>query len=72
VTEVAGNFTGPLRPFPYTFRGLRDVPDHIKKPDYATTGAPNQHFQTLANKSAPIYTDEEDIVKLRKVCLIAR
>ena len=44
ITEVAGHFTGPLRPFPYSFRGLREIPDNIHKPDYATTGAPNQHF----------------------------
>ena len=40
----AGTFTGPLRPAPYSFRGHREVPAEIKKPDYATTGAPNQHF----------------------------
>ena len=31
-------FTGPLRPFPYSFTGKREVPDHIKKPDYAKSG----------------------------------
>ena len=39
-----GHFTGPMRPFPYSFNGLRDIPNDIPKPDYATTGAPNQHF----------------------------
>ena len=43
-TEPAGIFTGPLRPHPYSFKGLRPVPDEIGKPDYATSGAPNQHF----------------------------
>ena len=43
-------YTGPLRPYPYSFKGKRNVPEEIKKPDYATTGQPNQHFQTLANR----------------------
>ena len=33
-----------MRPFPYTFKGMREVPEHIKKPDYAKSGKPNQHF----------------------------
>lgn len=39
-------FTGPLRPFPYTFTGRREVPSEIVKPDYArnSTGAPNADF----------------------------
>ena len=43
-SEPAGNFTGPLRPFPYSFRGHREVPETVQKPDYATSGSPNQHF----------------------------
>jgi hypothetical protein len=31
------------------------VPTHIKKPDYAATGQPNQHFQQIADKSIKIY-----------------
>lgn len=31
-------YSGPLRPFPYSFKGHRPVPEHIKKPDYARTG----------------------------------
>jgi len=42
--EPAGQFTGPMRPFPKSFPGLRDVPEGLAKPDYATSGAPNQHF----------------------------
>ena len=34
----SGIYTGPLRPFPYSFKGHREVPDHIKKPDYAKSG----------------------------------
>ena len=36
-------FSGPLRPYPYSFKGHRKVPEHIKKPDYAKTGQPNMH-----------------------------
>lgn len=39
--ESGFKFTGPLRPFPYSFVGKREVPEEIKKPDYAKTGAPN-------------------------------
>ena len=42
--ESGYKFTGPLRPFPYSFTGKRKVPAEIKKPDYAKSGAPNQHF----------------------------
>lgn len=36
-------FTGPLRPFPYSFQGRREVPAEIVKPDYVRNkmGAPN-------------------------------
>lgn len=43
--ETGFKFTGPLRPFPYSFTGHRKVPGHIKRPDYAKTGAPNASFQ---------------------------
>ena len=36
--EEGFNYTCPLRPFPYSFTGKRQVPDHIKAPDYAKTG----------------------------------
>lgn len=69
--ESGFKFTGPLRPFPYTFTGHRPVPDHIKKPDYAKTGAPNQSFQQLADKQIPVY-GADDIQKIRLACKIAR
>lgn len=37
-TGASKLFAGPMRPFPYTFKGRRAVPDDIKKPDYANTG----------------------------------
>lgn len=39
--EKSSIYTGPLRPFPYTIKGKRNVPKNIKKPDYATTGQPD-------------------------------
>ena len=69
--ESGFKFTGPLRPFPYTFTAHRAVPDHIKKPDYAKTGAPNASFQQLADKQAPVYGPAE-IEKIRAACKIAR
>lgn len=69
--ESGFKFTGPLRPYPYSFTGKRKVPDHIKKPDYANTGQPNSHFQNIADKTPPVHSPEE-ILTIRKVCLIAR
>lgn len=37
-------YSGSLRPHPYSFEGRREVPEHIKKPDYAVTGAPAPDF----------------------------
>ena len=42
--ESGFKFAGPLRPSPYSFIGHREVPETIKKPDYAKTGAPNASF----------------------------
>ena len=61
-----------MRPFPYSFKGRREVPDHIKKPDYAKSGQPNAHFQQMADKKPPVVSDPEDLKKLRKACRIAR
>ena len=69
--ESGFKFTGPLRPFPYSFTGKRAVPDAVKKPDYAKTGAPNTHFQALADKAPPVCGPEE-IAKIREACKIAR
>lgn len=64
-------YAGPLRPFPYSFAGRRNIPDKIKKPDYAKTGQPNQHFQQLADRSIPVH-NEEQIEGIRQACLVAR
>ncbi len=70
-SQDSGIYTGPMRPHPYSFKGMRQVPDHIKKPDYAKTGKPNQHFQQLADKNIPV-NDAESIEGIRKACLIGR
>ena len=57
-----------MRPFPYSFKGHRKVPDSIKKPDYARTGKPGLERDT----SIPVATEPDEIVKLRKASLIAR
>lgn len=69
--ESGFKYTGPLRPFPYSFTGKRVVPKDMNKPDYATTGAPSAHFQALADKAPPIYSGE-DLVKIKAACKIAR
>ena len=60
-----------MRPFPFSFKGMRQVPDHIKKPDYAKTGKPNEHFQQLADKNIPV-NDAASIEGIKKACLIGR
>lgn len=35
--ESGFRFRGPMRPFPYTFTKYREIPEHIKKPDYYKT-----------------------------------
>ena len=41
VKDDGYKYSGPIRPFPYTFTGRRKIPDNIKKPDYAGSGQPN-------------------------------
>lgn len=38
VKDDGFKYSGPMRPFPYTFTARRNVPGHIKKPDYAGSG----------------------------------
>lgn len=69
--ESGFKFTGPLRPFPYSFAGHREIPKHIKGPDYAKTGAPSAHFQQIADKAIPVHTPEQ-IELIRESCRVAR
>jgi len=72
---AADNFqySGTLRPRPYSFKGLREVPDNIVKPDYAGTGGPGiwHNIKRMANMTPPVHTSEE-ISIMKKVCKIAR
>lgn len=54
--ESGYKYTGPLRPFPYSFTGRREVPDHIIKPGYAKNaqGEPNKDFQALRDSKPPV------------------
>lgn len=66
-------FTGPLRPYPYSFTARREVPADIPTPDYVknSMGAPNADFQRLKDKMPTVH-DEEQIQKIREVCKIGR
>lgn len=70
-SEDGYKFSGPLRPFPYSFRGHRNVPEHIKKPDYAKSGSPNLSVQERADRTIPVY-NEEEIELARESCRICR
>ena len=70
-SEDGYKYSGPLRPFPYGFRGHRNVPQHIKKPDYAKSGSPNLEFQSRADRIIPVY-NEEEIELSKETCRICR
>mmetsp|Transcript_22260 Transcript_22260/g.39595 ORF Transcript_22260/g.39595 Transcript_22260/m.39595 type:complete len:384 (-) Transcript_22260:1330-2481(-) len=70
VSEMpAFNYTGPLRPFP--IGPIRKVPDHIRKPDYHSTGYPSKEVSSRQQKMIPVY-DEKDIRGIREACRIGR
>lgn len=71
VKDDGYKYSGPMRPFPYSFTAKRKIPDHIKKPDYWNTGNPNQQKQQVADKIIPTYTPEE-IELIRDTSRIAR
>jgi len=71
VVKETGNFAGPLRPFPYSIKGHRDVSKKNKKPDYARTGEPNASFQELSDKSCPIH-DAADLAGIKAAARLAR
>lgn len=61
-------YTGTLRPYPYSFHGHRFIPSHIKKPDYATLGKPGVG---ISDKIPPIYAGA-DLAGIRLACKIGR
>ncbi|CDW75830.1 methionine aminopeptidase 1 [Stylonychia lemnae] len=67
VKDDGYKYSGPLRPFPYSFSGHRKVPDHIKKPEYAKSGLPKQ----ASDKYVPVIMDEE-LEQLRDTCKLGR
>ncbi|XP_064595511.1 methionine aminopeptidase 1-like [Liolophura sinensis] len=64
-------FTGPLRPAPVT--PVREVPDHIPRPDYAdnTEGIPISERQFRGTTSIKVLDDEEQ-EGMRVACLLGR
>ncbi len=57
---------GPLRPGKVSAKLF--VPEHIKKPDYALSGVPNEEIQ---NRSQPIEVkSKEEIQNMRDSCVI--
>ena len=48
---------------------MREVPEHIQRPDYAETGIPVSEQQ--ASKSIPIYTCKQ-ITGIREACRLGR
>ena len=67
--EDSYKYTGPLRPAPYSFKGHREVPEHIKRPDYAKSGVPQSRSND--DKPPPVYNGEEIEIS-RDTCKIAR
>eukprot|EP00347_Sterkiella_histriomuscorum_P004718 403359376 len=58
-------YTGPLRPFPYSFKGHRLVPDHIKKPEYAKLACKiAREAQDLGHKAVAVGVTTEEIDRI--------
>ena len=64
-------YTGTLRPYPYSFVGMRSVPAEIQGPDYAETGAPGLMQSVAGQSTIPIHTTAE-IQKIKRACKIGR
>ena len=50
-------YTGPLRRYKVTPK--RDVPSHIKRPDYHKSGQPMSEIKVQGSKYIPVYDDDE-------------
>jgi len=62
-------YTGPLRPHYVT--PMRDVPDHIEKPEYALTGTPVTEMKL--KESTKIYINsKEEVEGIRVACRMGR
>ncbi|KAJ3998188.1 peptidase M24, structural domain-containing protein [Lentinula boryana] len=62
------SFAGTIRPL-YPLSPRRTVPDHIPRPDYATTGKP---FSELRETGPPRLLTAEEIEKMRTACRLSR
>ncbi|KAF2751726.1 methionine aminopeptidase 1A [Sporormia fimetaria CBS 119925] len=63
-------FTGSLRPV-YPLSAKREVPSHIKLPDYAKDGIPRSE-QVFVNRNKISVLSAKEIEGMRKVCRLAR
>ncbi|XP_033330043.1 methionine aminopeptidase 1 [Megalopta genalis] len=63
------HYTGQLRP--YKREPRREVPEHIKRPDYATTGIPVSE-QAVRDSSQIKVLDDEEIEGMRVACKLGR
>lgn len=61
------HYTGQLRPYKRDPR--REVPDHIKRPDYAVTGIPVSE-QAVRDSSQIKVLDDEEIEGMRVACKV--
>jgi methionyl aminopeptidase len=62
-------YAGPLRPV-YPLSPRRQVPEHIKLPDYSQTGVPRS--SNLASRHKITILDKEGQDAMRKVCRLGR
>jgi methionyl aminopeptidase len=63
------DWTGPMRAYPISPRRL--VPDHIPRPDWASTGKPHQEISSEWQNSVEIKSAAQ-IAKLRETCRVGR
>lgn len=63
------DWTGPLRAYPISPR--RFVPDHIPRPEWASTGRPQQEMNSEWQNSVEIKSPAQ-IAKLREACRVGR
>ncbi|KAL4476473.1 hypothetical protein ABPG74_010206 [Tetrahymena malaccensis] len=70
VAKSKFNYTGTLRPGKISPRLY--VPEHIKKPDYASSGIPNEEINSKFTNKVIEVKSFEDIEKMRKVSLLGR
>lgn len=62
-------WTGRLRPHPIT--SYRAVPEHIDRPDYASTGWPAEEMESKKQNVVHLHTPEE-VAGIRAACQLVR